>query len=60
MEGGMDNRILTISKAVLDMSKFLAILSTKMAGQGVMEDGSHTDKVRIAGYRLVFDSLITY
>ena len=47
MEGVMDNRILTTSKVVVDMSKFLATHTIKMAGQGVMEDGSHTDKVRI-------------
>lgn len=48
MEEDMDNRILTTSKVEVDMSKYLATHTSKMAGQGAMEDGSsHTDKVRI-------------
>ena len=43
----MDNRILTTSKVEVDMSKYQATLTSKMAGQGAMEDSSHTDKVRI-------------
>ena len=47
VEGGMDNQIRTTSKVAVDMSKFLATRSIKMAGQGVMEDDSNMFKVRI-------------
>lgn len=47
MEADMDNRILTTRKVVVDMSRYPVTHTIKMAGQGVMEDGSNTDKVRI-------------
>lgn len=66
MEGDMDNRILMTSKVAVDTSKLVAThLNNKMASQGLMEDDSNTDKVRIHSMlaivsRLAFDSLITY
>lgn len=47
MEGGMDNRTHTNSKVAVDMNRLLATHTTKIAGRGLMEDGSNTDKVRI-------------